>query len=57
MIDAAPLIASAIGLPAVAGNSGSAAWAWSSEPFAAGLFGDYNGEIALKARQVGCCRG
>ncbi len=52
MIDAAPLIASAIGLPVMAGNSGSASWAWSGEPFAAGLFGAFNGEIALKARQV-----
>ncbi len=51
-IDAAPLIASAIGLPAASGNNGSAAWAWSSEPFSGGLFGAFNGEIALKARQV-----
>ena len=51
-IDAAPLIASAIGMPAAVGNNGSAAWAWSSEPFGGGLFGAFNGEIALKARQV-----
>ena len=51
-IDAAPLIVSAIGLPVAAGNSGSASWAWSGEPFAAGLFGAFNGEIAFKARQV-----
>ncbi len=52
-VDAPPLIASAIGLPvAAASSNGSAAWAWSSEPFGAGLFGAFNGEIALKARQV-----
>jgi uncharacterized protein involved in outer membrane biogenesis len=51
-IDAAPLIASAIGMPVASGNSGSAAWAWSSEPFGGGLFGALNGEVALKVRQV-----
>ena len=51
-LDAPPLVASAIGLPVAAGSNGSAAWAWSSEPFGAGLFGAFNGEIALKARQV-----
>jgi large subunit ribosomal protein L24 len=49
-IDAADLIATAIGMPAAAGSS--AAWAWSSEPFAGGAFGDYGGQIALKARHV-----
>ena len=51
-IDAAGLIAAAIGMPAAAGNSGNAAWVWSSEPFAGGMFGDYGGQIALKARRV-----
>jgi large subunit ribosomal protein L24 len=51
-IDAAGLIAAAIGMPAPAGNSGNAAWVWSSEPFAGGMFGDYGGQIALKARRV-----
>ena len=51
-IEAPPLIASAIGLPAAAGSNGGAAWVWSSEPFGGGLFGAFNGEIALKARQV-----
>ena len=50
-LDAAALIARAIGMPAPAGDSG-ASWAWSSEPFADGLFGDYAGEVALKARRV-----
>ncbi len=51
-IDAAGLIAAAIGMPAPAGSNGSAAWAWSSEPFAGGVFGEYGGQIALKARRV-----
>ena len=51
-IDAAGLVAAAIGLPAAAGNNGSAAWTWSSEPFAGGVFGDYAGQIALKARRA-----
>ena len=50
-IDAAALIAAAIGMPAPAGNNGDAAW--SSEPFAGGVFGDYDGTIALKARRAG----
>ena len=50
-IDAAGLIAAAIGMPAPAGTR-NAAWAWSSEPFAGGVFGDYGGQIALKARRV-----
>ena len=51
-VDAAPLIAAAIGMPA-AGKTNGAAWAWSSEPFAGGVFGERSGEVALKARQVG----
>ena len=51
-IDAAGLIAAAIGMPAPAGSNGGAAWAWSSEPFASGVFGEYGGQIALKARRV-----
>ena len=38
-------------MPAPAGNSG-ASWAWPSEPFTDGLFGDYAGKVALKARRV-----
>ena len=51
-IDAASLIAAAIGMPAPAGNDSHTAWVWSSEPFAGGVFGDYAGQIALKARRV-----
>ena len=51
-IDAARLIAAAIGIPAPVGNNGNAAWAWSGEPFAGGVFGDYTGQVALKARRV-----
>ncbi|HSP50480.1 MAG TPA: AsmA family protein [Pseudolabrys sp.] len=52
-LDAAGLIAAAIGMPAAAGNNSNAAWVWSSEPFAGGMFGDYGGQIALKASRVG----
>ncbi len=51
-IDGAGLIAAAIGMPAAAGGNVKAAWTWSSEPFAAGLFGDYGGQIALRARRA-----
>ena len=51
LLDATALIARAIGMPAPAGNSG-ASWAWPSEPFTDGLFGDYAGKVALKARRV-----
>jgi uncharacterized protein involved in outer membrane biogenesis len=43
-LDGAALIAAAIGMPA------SKATGWSDEPFAPGVFGDYAGRIALKAR-------
>ncbi|HEX5210945.1 MAG TPA: AsmA-like C-terminal region-containing protein [Pseudolabrys sp.] len=51
-LDAAPLIAAAIGLPVTGKITDGAAWAWASEPFAGGMFGDHSGEIALKARQA-----
>src|SRR5450756_2043067 len=51
-IDTAGLIAAAVGMPAAAGNNGNAAWVWSSEPFAGGMFGDYGGQIALKAQRI-----
>jgi large subunit ribosomal protein L24 len=51
-VDAAPLIAAAIGMPA-AGKTNGAAWAWSSEPFAGGVFGERSGEVTLKVRLVG----
>jgi len=50
-IDAAGLLAAAIGVPAPA-SSGHAGWTWSNEPFNAGIFGDYAGQIVLKARRV-----
>ena len=50
-LDAAPLIAAAIGMPG-SGRTGGTAWSWSSEPFAGGVLGNYTGEIALKARQA-----
>jgi large subunit ribosomal protein L24 len=50
-LDAAPLIAAAIGMPG-SGRASGAAWAWSNEPFAGGVLGNYTGEIALKARQA-----
>ncbi len=51
-IDAPALIAKAIGMPAAADKKETAAWTWSSEPFAGGAFGDYAGEIALKAHRA-----
>jgi len=50
-LDAASLITAAIGMPA-ANSGGSVGWVWSSEPFADGVFGDYAGVVALKARRV-----
>ncbi|HZL41596.1 MAG TPA: AsmA family protein [Pseudolabrys sp.] len=49
-VDAAGFVAAAIGMPSVAKSGAS--WAWSSEPFASGVFGDYGGRIALKARRA-----
>src|SRR3974377_448282 len=42
-VDGASLIATAIGMPAQSRIGGNAALAWSSEPFAAGIFGDFPG--------------
>ncbi len=50
-VDATALIAAAIGMPATA-DSDATAWAWPGEPFAGGLFGDYGGQIAFKARRL-----
>ena len=49
-VNAAGLVAAAIGMPSAA-NSG-AGWTWSSEPFAGGVLGDYSGQIMLKARRA-----
>jgi large subunit ribosomal protein L24 len=45
------LVAATIGMPPPAKNP-NAAWAWSSEPFADGTFGEFAGQVALKARRV-----
>jgi uncharacterized protein involved in outer membrane biogenesis len=50
-VDGASLIAAAIGMPAPAASK-DASWHWSDQPFAAGLFGDYTGHIAVKARSL-----
>jgi len=47
-IDGASLIAAAIGLPAPASSKNNAAWAWSSEPFGDGAFGEFSGQVTLK---------
>lgn len=49
-IDGVSLLAAAIGLPPASGG-GNASLAWSSEPFTAGAFGDFNGKLALKVRR------
>ena len=49
-VEVAPLIAGAIGMPASASRDGT--WNWSSEPFGAGVFGAYGGQVTLKARRV-----
>lgn len=50
-IEGAAVVAAAIGMPATA-PSADKSWVWSAEPFAEGAFGDYAGEIALKARRL-----
>ncbi len=50
-LDGAGLVAAAIGMPARADGK-AAGWSWSAEPFAAGVFGDYAGRIAVKARSI-----
>ena len=54
-LDAPSLVMAAIGMPSAA--SSGASWAWSSEPFAAGVRGDYGGQITLKARRAGLLPG
>jgi uncharacterized protein involved in outer membrane biogenesis len=53
-IDGGALVASVIGMPSMGASKlpAGAAWAWSSEPFGEGAFGDYVGQIALKARRL-----
>jgi large subunit ribosomal protein L24 len=38
-------------MPAPTANDSHTVWVWPSEPFAGGAFGDYDGQIALKARR------
>ena len=49
--NAPAFVAWAVGLPAQA-TSKDAAWSWSGEPFGAGLFGKYAGQVALKLKRV-----
>jgi len=56
--DGTALIAAAIGMPAQAGNNvppqantGAASWAWSSEPFGDGAFGEFTGQVAIKVQR------
>lgn len=53
-IDGGAVVASLIGMPAAGSNKlgAGSAWAWSSEPFGEGAFGDYAGQITLKARRL-----
>lgn len=54
-IDGAALVAAAIGMPAPDAASklpAGAAWAWSNEPFGEAAFGEYVGQVALKARRL-----
>jgi len=58
--DGAALVAAAIGMPASTSQKSMqseprntrAGWTWSSEPFAPGGFGDFTGQVALKARRL-----
>ncbi|MBI2713531.1 MAG: AsmA family protein [Rhizobiales bacterium] len=50
-VDGASLVGASIGMPAPSGNNSNASFIWSSEPFADGAFGDFTGQIALKARR------
>jgi large subunit ribosomal protein L24 len=58
--DGAALIAAAIGMPASASpkspqsepRNTRTGWTWSGEPFAPGGFGDFTGQVALKARRL-----
>ncbi len=49
-VDGAGVVALAIGMPAAAGPAN--AWGWSSEPFSDGVFGNFTGQVTLKARRL-----
>ncbi len=51
-VDGAALVAAAIGMPAAAADNKKAVWAWADAPFGSGIFGDYAGSVAFKARRV-----
>jgi len=51
-VDAPPAIAAAIGMPQTTAEPRRGAWTWSSEPFAEGLIGALDGEVALRAHRV-----
>ncbi len=59
-VDGAALVAAAIGMPAAASpktaltdaRNSRGGWVWSSEPFAQGGFGDFAGQVTLKARRL-----
>ena len=49
-VNAPPAIAAAIGLPAAAPKANR--WTWSSDPFAPGVIGAVQGDVAVKAHRV-----
>ncbi len=51
-LDAASLLASAIGLPAGAEDSKTKGWSLPSAPFAGGLMSDLTGKVTLKAQRL-----
>ncbi len=50
-VDVTAFVGRAIGMPASAVGNGTA-WSWSSAPFAGGLLGNFDGQIALQAMQA-----
>ncbi len=49
-VNAPAVIAAAVGLPAAPSKADR--WTWSSEPFAAGVIGSVQGDVAVKVRRV-----
>ncbi|MFA6264581.1 MAG: AsmA-like C-terminal region-containing protein, partial [Pseudolabrys sp.] len=54
-VDAGRLTAAAIGMPATAAGPDKT-WLWSTEPFTDGVFGDFTGAVAFKARRLDVTR-
>lgn len=50
-IDGAGALTAAIGMPTTAPSTDKT-WVWSTEPFADGAFGEFAGEVVLKARRL-----